>query len=77
MGGEYRIIDKSASIEFVKPGVGSVTANCYLQPEEIEDIIAATKNGDKYFKNFSIDITDQGNEVVARVKRSVYIRKKQ
>jgi acyl-coenzyme A thioesterase PaaI-like protein len=77
MGGEYRIIDKSASIEFVKPGAGSVTANCYLQQEDIEDIITATKDGAKYFKNFSIDITDQENEVIARVKRSVYIRKKQ
>lgn len=76
MGNNYKVIDQSGAIEFIKPGRGTVTANCYLLQEDVDDIIMATKSGDKYFKNFSIDIVDEQSEVIARVKRSIYIRKR-
>lgn len=76
LGNDYRVIDQSASIEFVKPGITAVTATCHLHQTDIDDIIAHTRSGDKYLKTFVIDVVDTSNEVVAKVTRVVYIRKK-
>jgi hypothetical protein len=51
-------------------------ANFYLTDADLEDIRQHTNNGEKYFKEFSINITDQHNTVVAKVIKTIYIRKK-
>jgi hypothetical protein len=33
--------------------------------------------GEKYFKDFNVDITDEEGGIVAKVVKTVYIRKKQ
>jgi acyl-coenzyme A thioesterase PaaI-like protein len=77
LGSDYKVIDQSAAIEFITPGVGTVNAKCYLTQQDINEIITATHNGDKYLKTFLIDVIDDSNNVVAKVTRVVYIRKKQ
>ncbi len=76
LGEDYRVIDQSASIESIKPGIGPVTANCYLHDAEIKEIVEATKNGEKCLKTFLIEIVDKQGEPVAKVTRVVYIRQK-
>lgn len=77
LGSTYKIIDQSGSIEFVSPGVGAVHAKCYLTQQDIDDILIATETGDKYLKTFCVDILDDANNIIAKVTRVVYIRKKQ
>jgi hypothetical protein len=76
LGKDYRVLDKSAYIDFIKPGTSTVVANFYLTDADLEDIRQHTNNGEKYFKEFSINITDQHNTVVAKVIKTIYIRKK-
>ncbi len=76
MGTSYKIIDQSAAIEFVNPGLGPVIAECHLSQEDIDDITQQTQNGDKCLKTFTVNIKDEQDELVAVVTRVVYIRKK-
>ena len=77
LGKGYRVLDKAGSIDYVKPGVGTVIANFYLTEADIADIKHHTAEGEKYFKVFHVDIVDEQGGIVAKVERTVYIRKKQ
>ena len=76
LGPAYVIWDKSAAIEFKKPARGKVSAHFWLTDPIIARIRAKTAGGDKYLPEFTIDITDSENEVVARGFKTLYIRKK-
>ena len=76
LGKEYIVWDKSARIDFIKPGRGTVTARFVVDEKEIEEIISNTAEGEKYFPQFSVDIEDQTGEKVASVVKTLYVRKK-
>jgi Domain of unknown function (DUF4442) len=76
LGKEFVVWDKSARIDFIKPGQGTVTARFLIKDEQIEDIINNTSTGQKYFPEFSIDIDDEAGEKVAQVVKTLYIKKK-
>ena len=44
--------------------------------EQIKKIIDNTMGGQKYFPEFSVDIENEAREKVARVVKTLYIRKK-
>ncbi len=76
IGASYHILDKAAEVEFIKPGKSKVTADCIVTDDDLEDIYKHTANGEKYFKNFTILIKDTQQEIIAKVIKTVYIRKK-
>ncbi len=76
LGNGYVVWDKSANIDFIKPGRGTVAAKFVIDKEQIENIIVKTADGQKYFPKFTVDIKDQTNNKVARVIKTLYIRKK-
>ena len=76
MGKEYRVWDQAARIEFVKPGKGKVTARLTITDQDLDEIRAQTADGAKYLHTFPVDILDEAQEVVARVEKVIYIRKK-
>jgi hypothetical protein len=76
LGKEFVVWDKAAHIDFIKPSQGIVTARFLIKEEEIEDIIKNTSDGQKYFPEFSVDIENEAGEKVARVVKTLYIRKK-
>ena len=76
LGKEYIVWDKAAYIDFIKPGRGTVTARFVIDKEQIEDIILKTADGQKYLPELTVDIEDQTNNKVARVIKTLYIRKK-
>ena len=76
LGKGFTVWDKSANIEFIKASKTKVTARIKISDEELNEIIEKTKDGNKYFANFNIDIIDSANELVARVQKVIYIRKK-
>jgi acyl-coenzyme A thioesterase PaaI-like protein len=76
LGPSYRVLDKSAQIEFIKPGTSKVTANCIITEEDLVDIKEKTAGGEKYFKDFSVDIKDEAGELVATVIKTIYVRQK-
>jgi acyl-coenzyme A thioesterase PaaI-like protein len=71
----YQVWDRAAEIEFVKPGRGTVAAEFVLEEAVVEQVRAATAGGEKYLHWFEVAITDAQGEVVARVRKQVYVRR--
>ena len=73
---DYFVWDKKASIDFVSPGRGTVTAKFILTEEKLAEIRAATANGEKYLPEFVVDIMDANGHLVARVHKTLYVKLK-
>lgn len=76
LGRDYIVWDKSAKIDFIKPGKGTVSATFTLTREMIDEVRQATAGGDKYLPEWPVDVVDEQGDVVARVHKQLYIRKK-
>lgn len=76
LGREYVIWDKAATIDFVKPGLGTVSSIITVSDDDLRLIREKTANGDKYLPEFNVRIENEAGELVADVKKVIYIRKK-
>jgi hypothetical protein len=76
LGDGYIVWDKAAEIEFVKPGRGTVSAEFHLDDDVLDQVRAATAGGDKLLHWFETPVTDAAGDVVARVRKQVYVRRK-
>ena len=76
LGKGYRVWDKSATIEFIKASKKRVTAAIKISPNKLEQIRRGTENGQKYFIDFIIEIHDEDRVLVARVHKTLYVRRK-
>ncbi|MBP6215895.1 MAG: DUF4442 domain-containing protein [Luteimonas sp.] len=76
LGRDYIVWDKAAQIEFVKPGKGTVAAEFRLDDAVLDDLRARAAGGGKVLHWFDTDIVDAAGEVVARVRKQVYVRRK-
>lgn len=76
LGKDYFVWDKGAEIEYIAPGRTHVHAHFEITDEQLKDIRDKTRNGEKYLPIFTVDICDNNNEVVARVKRTLYVKQK-
>jgi len=77
LGSEYTVWDKTSTIDFIAPGRGTVTARFSLDDDQIAEIKNETASGNAYFPELSVDIVNGSEEVVARVNKKLYVRKKQ
>src|SRR3546814_6230699 len=75
LGDGYIVWDKAATIEFVKPGRGTVVAEFRLDDTVLEQIRAATAGGDKHLHWFETPVRDAGGDTVALVRKQVYVRR--
>lgn len=76
LGRDYIVWDKAASIQFVKPGRKTVRAIFRIAPEEIARIRDAADSNPKVEPEFEVDIIDSDGVVVARVRKLLYVRRK-
>lgn len=76
LGKEYIVWDKSATIEFVKPGRSTVHAEFYIPDEVVEQIKKEVDKNGKSMPEFVAEVKDDQGEVVARVHKYIYVRKK-
>jgi hypothetical protein len=76
LGRDYIVWDKAASIQFLKPGRGTVTATFHITPEQIAELRAQADREGKIEPLFNVDVIDEQGEVVAKVEKRLYIRKK-
>jgi len=77
LGNEYTVWDKTSTIDFIAPGRGTVTARFRLNDDQIAEIKNETADRKAYFPALSADIVNESGEVVARVNKKLYVRKKQ
>ncbi|MFP5358341.1 MAG: DUF4442 domain-containing protein [Gammaproteobacteria bacterium] len=76
LGPEYRVWDKAASIEFLKPGRGTVSAVFEWTGDQLDDIRRQTANGQKYEPLRVVEVRDAAGEAVARIHKTLYVRRK-
>ena len=76
LGTNYIVWDKSASIQFLRPGRGTVTATFHIPEEKIEEFREQADKGQKIEPVFTVDVLDSGGHAIARVEKLLYIRKK-
>jgi acyl-coenzyme A thioesterase PaaI-like protein len=77
LGNEYTVWDKTSTIDFIAPGRGIVTARFRLNDDQIAEIKNETADGKAYFPALSVNIVNESGDVVARVNKKLYVRKKQ
>jgi acyl-coenzyme A thioesterase PaaI-like protein len=76
LGRDYIVWDKAASIQFLKPGRGIVSAVFHISPEQIAEMQAQANREGKIEPLFNVDVIDEQGEIVAKVEKRLYIRKK-
>jgi len=75
LGSEYVVWDKEASIQFLHPGRGTVTATFYIPEQRVEEIRQAAESTQKIEPTFSVDVLDNQNQIIAHVEKIIYVRK--
>ena len=76
LGNGYVVWDKSANIDFIKPGIDTVTARFLITDDHIKTILKNTAEGQKHFQKLVVQVKDEKDELVALVTKVLYIRKK-
>lgn len=76
LGDDYIVWDRSATIEFEKPGEGTVRAEFELTEERIDEIRRAADRKGKTEPTFEVEVVDGQGDVVAAVEKVVYVRRK-
>lgn len=76
LGRDYIVWDASAEIDFISPGRGRVSAHFLLTDEMLQDIKNNTQEGDKYLPTYEVNILNSDGELVAKVRKQLYIRRK-
>ena len=76
IGTTHRVWDQAATIDFIKPGTGRVTATFTLDLEEIERLRHISQDGKAHRPIYTVDIIDETGALVARAHKTLYIRQK-
>lgn len=76
VGPGYLVWDQAADIRFVKPGRGTVAVEFELTPAVVEEITAQAAGGSKVLRWMPMQVRDADGEVVAEVRKQVYVRRK-
>jgi hypothetical protein len=69
MGCDYIVWDKAVSIQFLKPGRGTVTATFHVSPEQIAALRARASREGKIEPLFDVYVIDEQGEVAAKVEK--------
>jgi acyl-coenzyme A thioesterase PaaI-like protein len=76
LGKDYIIWDKSAEIDFIKATKQKVFCTISISDEIIEEIKQQTEKNAKFLPEFMLDIVDSEGNLIAKVKKVLYIRRK-
>jgi len=76
LGPDYIVWDKAASIQFLQPGRGKVTASFHISQERLDEIRQAAEEHSKTEPLFRVEVLDESGRAVARVEKLLYVRKR-
>lgn len=76
LGPRYIVWDKEATVEFLRPGTGKVTVEISLSQGGLEEIRREAESGRTSLPKYNLEVKNQKNKVVARVAKTLYIKKK-
>ena len=76
LGSDYVVWDKSAEIQFHKPGRGRVHSVVRITDEDLEKIRLETEGGDAYRPRFELTVLDEDGDSVATVTKVLHVRRR-
>lgn len=76
LGSDHYVWDKAGTIDFVAPGREDVYAHFKLEQHMLDDLRTAAANGEKVLQWFDVPIRTAGGELVALVRKQLYVRLK-
>lgn len=76
LGRDYVVWDRAGAIDFVAPGREDVYAEFRLDEAVLDELRAATASGEKHLRWFEADVKTKHGEVIARVRKQIYVRRK-
>ncbi len=76
LGNEYVVWDKSAKIEFKKPGKGTVKSIFEINEAQLKKIKEEVDIDLKKVFIFYAEIKNTSDEIIATVEKEIYVRKK-
>lgn len=76
LGDDYYVWDKAGEIEFIAPGKEDVYAHFVMSDEAVEALRAEAASGAKVLRWFEVDITTAQGDLVAKVRKQLYVRQK-
>ena len=76
LGRDYIVCDKSATIDFKKPGRDRVSCIFEITQDQLQEIIEKVDELGKYEPIFEALIYGESSELVARVEKKLWVRKK-
>lgn len=75
LGDAYLVWDKAATINYVQPGRTTVYAEFEISDAQLAEIYARTADGEKFEPVYQVDVVDTDRQLIARVQKTLYIRK--
>lgn len=76
LGDDYYVWDRAGAIEFVAPGRENVCAHFKLEAAMVDELRAAAAGGEKVLRWFDVEVKTASGEVVAIVRKQLYVRLK-
>ena len=76
LGPDYVVWDRSAGIDFRKPGRGRLEAVIRLPDTAIEEALRVTADGTAHRPTFDVAVRDEQGDVVAQITKTLYIRRR-
>jgi acyl-coenzyme A thioesterase PaaI-like protein len=76
LGKECVIWDKTAEIDFVAPGKGTMTAVFEIDHQTIDQLRQISMDNQKHLPVFHTTISDESGNTIATVKKTLYVRRK-
>ncbi len=76
LGTDYLVWDQAGTIDFVKATREDVFADFQLDAAVVDEIRAAAADGQKHLRWFDTDVKTADGELIARVRKQIYVRLK-
>lgn len=77
LGPDFIVWDKSASIQFKKPGKGTLRAQFLVVDEELTRIRSALETQRSVDRSYAVELKDGEGSVCATVEKIIYIRRRE
>lgn len=74
LGPRYVVWDRKAHIDFRKPGKGIVRSCIRITDQELLEIRDATSDGGRHLPEWTLEIRDEDDDVVAAVRKVLHVR---
>jgi len=77
LGPQYRVWDKEAKIEFLRPGRSTLEARFVVLKSDTDAIVEALGAGSKMDKTYYVDLTSPAGEIHAHFEKILHIHRRE